>query len=177
MGWAGCFSARWHNSPSSTGSCEPGSQVSLTSGAPLRQLSSSLVPHSKNCDGAAQVVRLISPLLCGGSTGQLCPWCPPTAPPTPPSLAWAAAVPHGESLSLRELHWSLLQPPDNTCMFLRPWNMSRMEESLSLTNCEEWLWKEREISIFTNSSFGWASPALRWREMGSSLPQYFAVLD
>lgn len=111
MGWAGCFSARLHNSPSSTGSCEPGSQVSLTSGAPLRQLSSSLVPHSKNCDGAAQVVRLISPLLCGGTTGQLCPWCPPTVPPTPPSLAWAAAVPHGESLSLRELHWSLLQPP------------------------------------------------------------------
>lgn len=41
-----------------------------------------LVPHSKNRDGAAQVVTPISPQLCGGTTRQLCPWCPLAAPLT-----------------------------------------------------------------------------------------------
>lgn len=72
-----------------------------------------LVPHSKNRDGAAQVVTPISPQLCGGTTRQLCSWCPLAAPHSL-SLAWAAAVPHSETLSPRELQVSLLQPPITT---------------------------------------------------------------
>lgn len=108
-----------------------------------------LVTPQHNHDGAAQVVSPSSPQLCGGSTGQLCPWCPPAAPLALHSLVWAAAVPHSESLSPREPQWALpAAPPHNTSTFLRAWNTSREEDSLWTTNCKESQSEKREMYQF-----------------------------